>query len=322
LLGMRVLVVLSVCIFAVLVHGQPQHLGDCYQIETVEDCVATNPPPHLSMGSNSSVHCLWCHSHHQGNKARSHCAPLEHIHSNPDYQTGWVCDYRMPWSHRHAMVGSHNGGHMYHHRGNNQGHNNNNRHGRHLLDLSAASGTQLAFENAVNGLGPLGQFVSAVIYGASGNVPVALAGCLGNSVLTIEQLNATLQTLTWNIPNVLSNVATLYNNVHATLFNATLDCINVGVDVSQLITPILSKALDLTKDILGIVNGAQSGDVGAIVDGSIGIAQWATDLGIEIINGAPNIAQDTFNGVDALTSGNYFNAGLQFGNAINAILRI
>jgi len=317
---MRALVVLIVCIFAVLVHCQPQRPGDCYQIEAVNECVGTNPPPNLPM-KTVSVNCLWCHSHHNGTKARSHCAPLQHIQTNPGYRNGWVCDYRMPRSRHHAMVGhgheriytatprDHRGNH-HNHKPNNIGHHN--KHGRHLLDVYTSSGLANQLEMAVNGYGPFGQFVSALIYGAAGNIPVDLANCLANSALTIEGLNTTAHSLTWNtdVANSVNNVAALYNSVQQTLFDAIGDCARVGFDVSEIVLPVATVALAITKDVMAIVNQDPSGIVGLIGEG-IEITKALT---------APNIEQDTTNAINSLQSGQVFNAGLQFGHAIFTIL--
>jgi len=293
---LRIVAILIVLSVFVQSQSVPQLPGDCYQYG-LEDCVGTNPAPGQPMNSTSAIHCLWCHSHHNGTDAQSHCAPLQHIQTNSDYQTGgWMCDYRMPHAgyRSHVLLGIHGhegksaGKHMVHGK-------HGGKHGRHLLDIS----TREWATQQVADWPPLAQFVAGFVWGVSGQIPNDLLSCLADSALTIEDVNTTFQQWTW--PSDVAEVAT---DLHLLLTDvlqavqAGAACISVGLDVTDMVLSVVSK-------VMTIINDISDGNV-------LGIVWWGVELGIKGLNIFPDVAAS----LEAAQTNDWFSAGVPIGNFV------
>jgi len=263
--------------------------------------------------NNGQIHCLWCHSHFNGTKAQSHCAPLEHVVTK--YEPGWVCDYRMPANRREALMGAVQARFKH--------------PGRHLLDAKDAS-TGLTGVNAwaateVSTWPAMLQLIAGVVWGSTGKIPGDISQCVSYSEETWDELNATFAAIQWppsGIVSAYTDVATLFKGVGSALTtvafdSAAIDCTEVGIDVADMIMPIASKSLGLAGPILSLVNAAIGANPFGIASGVIGIVKWGWDFGSELVSKlSVNFEPDFDAAVTAAHNDQWFEAGVHVGNLI------
>jgi len=303
--------VILACLTIALAQTQPSNIGDCYQMD-LDDCIGTNPEPGHPL-NNGMIHCLWCHSHHNGTQAHSHCAPLEHVVTK--YEPGWICDYRMPSNRREALMGAVQARQKH--------------PGRHLLaakdQATGMTGVELWAATEVSTWPSMVQFIAGVVWGATGKIPGDINQCLTFSDETFDELNATFASIVWpptGITSAYEDVAALFKGVGDALTSvafasAAIDCTDVGIDVAEMIMPIASQAMGLTGPILSLVTASISGNPIGIASGIIGIIKWGVDLGTELVSKlSVNFEPDFDAAVTAAKSDNWFEAGVHIGNLI------
>jgi len=275
-----------VCVsFLVSINAQVNRPGDCYSITDADSCVETN---NVRPINSSAVHCLWCHSHHTGNKAKSHCAPHSHIRHNSLYHTNWVCDYRMPSDLApHYMWGKHNRTHHPKPVRN---------HGRRLLDDGANQITQF-LENEVANWPPAAQIIAGVVYGSLGSLPADLNSCLTDAEQLYTDLENTFDNWqwTWSLDVILPELEECFNDVG---------------DVVQTIKACNSALSDAKSDITKVLS---------IIKGTTGPIGWLVEAG-EIAWNSVNIYQDISSAVTNFQNQQYFDCGYDIGAIVYILI--
>jgi len=270
---------LVVCVsFIVAINAQVNRPGDCYSLTDTDSCVAVNNERPIN---SSSVHCLWCHSHHKGHHAKSHCAAHTHIEQNNLYHHNWVCDYRMPSNLApHWEYGKHN-------RTRHPSPVRN--HGRRLLNDGANQITQF-LENEVANWPPAAQIIAGVVYGALGNLPNDLNTCLTDAEQLFTDLENTFNNWewTWQLDVIMPELDQAFTDVEE------------AVDTFKACSSALSDAKSDVTKILSIIKGT-TGPFG-----------WLVEAG-EIAWNSVNIYQDINSAINNFQNGNYFDCGYNMG---------
>jgi len=272
--------------FVVSINAQVNRPGDCYSITDAETCVATN---NVRPINSSAIHCLWCHSHHTGNKAKSHCAPHHHIKTNALYSQDWVCDYRMP----NALLAPHYVWGKF----NRTHHQPVRNHGRRLLDMDGANQITQFLENEVANWPPAAQIIAGVVYGSLGNLPNDLNSCLTDAEQVFTDLENTFDNWqwTWTLSIILPELQEAFTDVE---------------DVINTIKACSSALSDAKSDISKVVS---------IIEGTTGPFGWLIEAG-EIAWNSINIYQDISSSITNFENQNYFDAGYDIGAIVYILI--
>jgi len=283
---MQTTLFLVVVSFLVCINAQANKPGDCYSITDADTCVATNNVRPLN---SSSVHCLWCHSHHHGNKAKSHCAPHSHIKHNSLYHNNWVCDYRMPSDLApHWVFGKYN---------RTRHHSPVHNHGRRLLDSDGANQVTQFIENEVANWPPAVQVIAGVVYGALGNLPNDLNTCITDAESLYTDLETTFDNWewTWSLDVILPELKEVFDDVEE------------AVNTFKACSATLS---DAKSDIMKVLS---------IIKGTTGPLGWLVEIG-EIAWNSINIYQDVSSCIANFDNSQYFDAGYDMGAIIYILI--
>jgi len=275
-----------VCLsFVVYITAQAQRPGDCYDVTDADSCVQTN---NIRPINSSNVHCLWCHSHHTGHKAKSHCAPRKHIRSNNLYHTNWVCDYRFPSDMApHWEFGKHN-------RTRHPSPVRN--HGRRLMQAGSNQITQF-IENEVANWPPAAQIIAGVVYGSLGNLPNDLNTCLTDAEQLYDDLESTFSNWqwTWELDIILPELEEAFTDIG---------------DVVDTFKACNSALGDAKSDIMKVLS---------IIKGTTGPIGWLVEAG-EIAFNSVNIYQDISSAIGNFENGNYFDCGYDMGAIVYILI--